>query len=135
MSDNEYTFTGTVRSLSPLTEVNGYHQRSVVLTSGGRYASDLEVRFSDKSGDVAAKLDDVDVGDKITVTFDVSSRKSQGGDKWFTNANGWDVEIVKRASSSHRNPGRDRGYTGPEPFNSEPANEPPRGRAKDDIPF
>lgn len=96
MSNNEYQFTGTVMELSPLTEDRGYHQRSVVVGSGGRYPTQLQVRFSDKSGDTAAKLDGVNVGDRVTVTFEVSSRKGTGGDKWFTNANGWECDVISR---------------------------------------
>ncbi len=93
---NEYQFTGTVMELSPLTEDRGYHHRSVVVGSGGRYPTQLQVRFSDKSGDTAAKLDGVNVGDRVTVTFEVSSRKGTGGDKWFTNANGWECDVISR---------------------------------------
>lgn len=102
MSTNEYQFTGTVIELSPLTEDRGYHQRSIVVGSGGRYPQQLQIRFSDKSGDTAAKLDGVNVGDKVTITFDVSSRKGTSGDKWFTNANGWECEIYRRSQSTPR---------------------------------
>lgn len=110
---NEYQFTGTVMELSPLTEDRGYHQRSVVVGSGGRYPTQLQVRFSDKSGDTAAKLDGVNVGDRVTVTFDVSSRKSNQG-KWFTQADGWECEVLSRRSRPAQRPAPEDGPPPPD---------------------
>lgn len=116
MSD-EIQKTGTVLEIGDLTVDRGYHQRTIVIGTGGRYPTSLQVRFSDKSGDTAAKLDGVSVGDRVSLTFDVTSRKSQSGDKWFTNADGWDCEILARGKRTTQRPRNDDGP--PPPLDSD----------------
>ena len=74
----EYTITGTVEEVTPTTMERDYHQRHVVVGTGGRYARSLQIRFSDKSGETAAKLDRVSVGDRVVVTGRLGRRPSAG---------------------------------------------------------
>lgn len=109
----EYTITGTVEEVTPTTVERDYHQRHVVIGTGGRYARSLQIRFSDKSGETAAKLDRVSVGDRVVVTFDVSSRKSNQG-KWFTQADGWECEVLSRRSRPAQRPAPEDGPPPPD---------------------
>ena len=113
----EYTITGTVAELTETKIERDYHERLIVVGTGGRYPKTVAVRFSDKSGETAGKLDRVGVGDRVTVTFDVSSRKGKDGGKWFTSADGWACEIIERkATGSGARPASTRGeYDGPPP--------------------
>lgn len=118
MSTTEYTITGTVAELTETKIEREYHERTIVVGTGGRYPKTLAVRFSDKSGETAGKLDRVGVGDRVTVTFDVSSRKGKGGDRWFTSADGWACDVIERKSNGARAaaPASTRGdYDGPPP--------------------
>ena len=110
----EYTITGTVAELTETKIEREYHERTIVVGTGGRYPKTLAVRFSDKSGETAGKLDRVNVGDRVTITFDVSSRKGKGGDRYFTSADGWACDVLER-KAGHQRPASQRTDDGPPP--------------------
>lgn len=63
-------------------------QTVVVHIEDEKYPKDLAV---DVTGDNCGKLD---VDDKVTIQYDVSSREWQG--KWYTTARAWKVEITDK---------------------------------------
>lgn len=95
----EYTITGTAIEITELKIDREYHERTIVVGTGGRYPKTVPVRFSDRSGETASKLDRIGTGDRVIVTFDLSGRKSKDG-KWFTSADGWACEIVERKNAA-----------------------------------
>lgn len=102
MSNEEFTVTGRVDEISASVVERGYTERLVVVTVDGRYPQTYPIRFSDKTGSAAAKLDGVNVGDEIAVGFDIRSRKPK--DRWFTNLDGWKVEIKRQAGGKAQQP-------------------------------
>lgn len=59
----------------------------------------------------------------------------EGQKRYITEIVASDVQFLGGGKGIDKDAQTDRGYTGPDPFNSEPAKEPPRVRVKDDLPF
>ena len=90
-----YELTGKVKLiLDPKTFDSGFTKREVVVTvDDGKYPQDICLEFVQ---DKVSLLDDVDVGEGVTVSFDIRGREYNG--RYFNNLQGW--RIQKQASGS-----------------------------------
>ena len=85
-----YDLKGTVKVVQePQTFASGFSKRELVVTvEDGKYPQDINVEFmQDKVG----LLDGLDVGDKVTVHFDIRGREYNG--RYFNNLAGWKIEV------------------------------------------
>lgn len=70
-----------------------WHSQTVVLhVEDEKFPKDLAL---DISGDICGSIN---IGDKVSAQFDVSSREWNG--KWFTSARAWKVEVTEKAPAS-----------------------------------
>ena len=83
-----YELTGKIKLiLDPKTFDSGFTKREVVVTvDDGKYPQDICLEFVQ---DRVSLLDEVDVGDDVTVSFDIRGREFNG--RYFNNLQGWKV--------------------------------------------
>ena len=112
-----YELTGKIKViLEPKTFDSGFTKREVVVTvDDGKYPQDICLEFVQ---DKVSLLDDVDVGEGVTVSFDIRGREYNG--RYFNNLQGWKV-VTSGADSAA--PAEDPHYATPSDFGD------------DDIPF
>ena len=101
-----YELTGTVKLINELqTFASGFTKRELIVTvPDGNYPQDISLDFLK---DKVELLNDVAVGDEITVSFNLRGREYNG--KYFNNLNAWKIQkqTVKsyepsQASSVHK---------------------------------
>mgnify|MGYP006324695847 CR=1 FL=1 len=87
-----YDLTGKVKLIQPVqTFGSGFTKREmVVIVQDGKYPQEINLEFvQDKVG----LLDNLQVGQEITVTFDIRGREYNG--RYFNNLQGWKIATSK----------------------------------------
>lgn len=113
-----YELTGTVKIIGELQTFNsGFSKKEMVVTvEDGNYPQDISLEFLK---DKAELLDQLSVGQTVTVGFDIRGREYNG--RYFNNLVGWRISDAQQADTSNQ--------TGA-------ADAPPMGvDFDDDIPF
>jgi single-strand DNA-binding protein len=115
-----YELSGKIKIVQELkTFDSGFTKREmVVIVEDGRYPQEINIEFVQ---DKASLLDNLQVGQEVTVTFDIRGREYNG--RYFNNLNGWKI-----ATSGDETPFITEGQSSPPP-NIAPAD------FDDDIPF
>lgn len=97
---------------------NGFYKRTLVISfKDGNYDKLLAIDFPKDKGD---KLNNLQIGQNVTVHFNLDSREYNG--KYYTQCSGWKIESAQPT------------YSGTMPTTDQfhPANQ---GGASDDLPF
>ena len=92
-----YELSGKIKLIQePKTFDSGFTKREMVVTvEDGRYPQDINLEFvQDKAG----LLDALQVGQEVTVSFDIRGREYNG--RYFNNLQGWKV-VTAEAASTH----------------------------------
>ena len=84
-----YDLTGTVKLIQDeQTFGSGFKKREMVVTvEDGKYPQEINLEFVQ---DKVSLLDSLQVGQEITVTFDIRGREYNG--RYFNNLQGWKIE-------------------------------------------
>lgn len=86
----------TVKKVLPMTsfqsKTNGdtYYQRDLILVTDEQYPKEIVLTFK---GANCKLLDVINPGDTVEVTFDISSRESNG--RYYTTLNAWKLDIIQ----------------------------------------
>ena len=91
-----YDLTGKIKLLQEVQKFNsGFTKREmVVIVEDGKYPQEINIEFvQDKIG----LLDSLQVGQEVTVTFDIRGREYNG--RYFNNLQGWKIEIQGNESA------------------------------------
>lgn len=115
-----FELTGTIKVIQePQTFASGFSKRELVLTvPEGNYPQDISFEFLKEKADL---LNDLKVGDEITVFFNIRGREYNG--RYFNNLTGWKLQEISKQPE----------YSA-EPKSSAPLQEPDIDDM-DDIPF
>lgn len=115
-----YDLTGKIKIIQEAkTFDSGFTKREmVVIVEDGRYPQEINLEFVQ---DKVSLLDNLQVGQEVTVTFDIRGREYNG--KYFNNLQGW--KIASPGAESELNSGAD----------SPPPPDPIPSDFDDDIPF
>lgn len=83
-----YELTGTVKVIGEQqTFSSGFTKKEMVVTvADGNYPQDISLEFLKEKADL---LNDLNVGDSVTVTFDIRGREYNG--RYFNNLVGWKI--------------------------------------------
>jgi single-strand DNA-binding protein len=74
---------------------SGFTKRELVVTvEDGKYPQDISLEFVQ---DNVSKLDGVNEGDEVDVTFDIRGREYEG--KYFNNLQAWKMSVVSAGSA------------------------------------
>lgn len=116
-----YELTGKIKLIQDAqTFGSGFTKREMVVTvEDGKYPQDINLEFVQ---DKISLLDNLRVGQQVTVTFDLRGREYNG--RYFNNLQGWKVA----AATSERAADQDD-YQGAPPWSGSP------DYSDDDIPF
>ena len=94
-----YELTGKIKLIQdPKTFDSGFTKREmVVIVDEGRYPQEINLEFVQ---DKVSLLDNLEVGQEVTVTFDIRGREYNG--RYFNNLQGWKISTpaVESAFSS-----------------------------------
>jgi single-strand DNA-binding protein len=84
-----YDLTGKIKIIQEAkTFDSGFTKREmVVIVEDGKYPQEINVEFVQ---DKISLLDDLQVGQEVTVTFDIRGREYNG--RYFNNLQGWKIE-------------------------------------------
>jgi len=83
--------TGTIKLIEELqTFDSGFTKQVLVLTTSEKYPQDVALEFYKEA---CAKLDKFNVGDTVTVEYNVRGSEWKG--KYYVNLNGWKVESAQ----------------------------------------
>jgi single-strand DNA-binding protein len=120
-----YDLTGKIKLVQEAkTFDSGFTKREmVVIVEDDRYPQEINLEFVQ---DKVSLLDNLQVGQEVTVTFDIRGREYNG--RYFNNLQGWKI-----ASPGAENE-FDGGGHSPAPPNA-PSNTPPSDFDDTDIPF
>lgn len=91
-----YDLTGKIKIIQPVqTFDSGFTKREmVVIVEEGRYPQEINIEFiQDKVG----LLDELQVGQEVTVTFDIRGREYNG--RYFNNLQGWKLSTLEGNNS------------------------------------
>ena len=116
-----YELTGKIKIIQEAkTFDSGFTKREmVVVVEEGKYPQEINIEFvQDKVG----LLDDLQIGQEVTVTFDIRGREYNG--RYFNNLQGWKIATLDGAHPA--NAGRQ---------SSVAPNAAPSDFGDDDIPF
>ena len=93
-----YELSGKVKLIQDLQTFNsGFTKREMVVTvEEGKYPQDINVEFVQ---DKVSLLDAVQVGQAITVTFDIRGREYNG--RYFNNLVGWKIQNGSAAADPY----------------------------------
>jgi single-strand DNA-binding protein len=116
-----YDLTGKVKLIQPVqTFGSGFTKREiVVVVEDGKYPQEINLEFVQ---DKVALLDNVQVGQDVTVTFDIRGREHNG--RYFNNLQGWKISTLAGGTSDSAG--------GLSPYRP---NDTPADFDGDDIPF
>ncbi|CAA0079487.1 Uncharacterised protein [Halioglobus japonicus] len=116
-----YDLTGKIKLIQEAkTFDSGFTKREmVVIVEDGRYPQEINLEFVQ---DKVSLLDNLQVGQEVTVTFDIRGREYNG--RYFNNLQGWKIT----------SPGAETDYT-QDSQSSPPPSAPPSGFDDTDIPF
>lgn len=126
-----YELKGTILKIYETVQVSDrFSKREFAVEYADNPKYPQQVKFQ-VTGDRCAQLDDIYVGDAVSIMFNVRGReftsKKTGEVDYFTNLEAWKIEVTEQASRSSKSSssGGGRGYEPP----------PPSGGVDDDIPF
>lgn len=96
-----YDLTGTVKLIQePQTFASGFTKREMVVTvEDGKYPQEINLEFVQ---DKVALLDTVQVGQQVTVTFDIRGREYNG--RYFNNLQAWRISADQAAAPASNQP-------------------------------
>ncbi|MEZ5571067.1 MAG: DUF3127 domain-containing protein [Halioglobus sp.] len=91
-----YDLTGKVKLIQPVqTFDSGFTKREmVVVVEDGKYPQEINLEFVQ---DKVALLDNLQVGQEVTVTFDIRGREYNG--RYFNNLQGWKIVTSGNATA------------------------------------
>lgn len=90
----EIIITGTIKKIKELeTFASDFRKQQIVVTTDEQYPQDLPIDFIK---DKIAKLDNINLGDKVEVK--VNLRGSEYQDKYYSSLNGWYLKLIEKAS-------------------------------------
>ena len=79
---------------------SGFKKKELVVTvEDGKYPQDINLEFVQDS---VSKLDAVNVGDDVKVTFDIRGREYNG--RYFNNLQAWKLDVVSSAGGGSGSP-------------------------------
>ena len=83
-----YELSGKIKLVQePKTFNSGFTKREmVVIVEDGKYPQEINIEFVQ---DKVSLLDNLQVGQEVTVTFDIRGREYNG--RYFNNLNGWKI--------------------------------------------
>lgn len=85
--------TGTIYRIDPEENVSAsFKKRTVIIATEGQYTEHVQLEFQQDRCDL---LDPYTVGQKVTVSFNLSGRlwtNPQGEEKCFTTLKGWKIQ-------------------------------------------
>lgn len=83
-----YDLTGKIKLIQPAkTFDSGFTKREmVVIVEDGKYPQEINIEFVQ---DKVSLLDKLQVGEEVTVTFDIRGREYNG--RYFNNLQGWKI--------------------------------------------
>jgi single-strand DNA-binding protein len=116
-----YELTGKIKLIQePKTFTSGFTKREMIVrVEDGKYPQEINIEFVQ---DKISLLDNLQVGQDVTVTFDIRGREYNG--RYFNNLQGWKIETL----------GSDDSVTAQDPLQAGPDNA-PTAIDDDDIPF
>ncbi len=119
-----YDITGKVKLIQEAqTFASGFTKRELVVTvEDSKYPQDINLEFLKDS---VSKLDGINEGDQVTVTFDIRGREYNG--RYFNNLAAWKISVDAKADGEQDRPAI--------PGVGEGSPEAPAGEFEDDIPF
>ena len=96
-----YDLTGKVKLVQDAqTFGSGFTKREVVvIVEDGKYPQEISVEFVQ---DKVSLLDAVQVGQEVTITFDIRGREYNG--RYFNNLQGWKIQADAAAPASEDKP-------------------------------
>lgn len=96
-----YDLTGKVKLVQDAqTFGSGFTKREVVVTvEDGKYPQEISLEFVQ---DKVSLLDTVQVGQEVTITFDIRGREYNG--RYFNNLQGWKIQSDSPAPASEDKP-------------------------------
>ena len=91
-----YELTGKIKLVQePKTFDSGFTKREmVVVVEDGKYPQEINIEFVQ---DKVSLLDDLQVGQEVTVTFDIRGREYEG--RYFNNLQGWKIVTLEDSSA------------------------------------
>ena len=101
----KYEATGQIKVIGDTQSfASGFSKREFVITTDdGKYPQDLKFEVA-KDG--CAKLDAFDIGEFVTVAFNLRGNEYNG--KYYVNLSAWKVESNQAAAPRDRSPAGDR---------------------------
>ncbi|MDF7824241.1 DUF3127 domain-containing protein [Pontiellaceae bacterium B12227] len=96
-----YDLTGKVKLIQDAqTFGSGFTKREMVVTvEDGKYPQEINLEFVQ---DKVSLLDTVQVGQEVTVTFDIRGREYNG--RYFNNLQGWKIQTGAAAPAAEDKP-------------------------------
>lgn len=100
-----YDLTGKVKLIQDAqTFGSGFTKREMVVTvEDGKYPQEINLEFVQ---DKVSLLDTVQVGQEVTVTFDIRGREYNG--RYFNNLQGWKIQSGAAAPAEDKPPVSDK---------------------------
>ncbi len=116
-----YDLTGKIKIIQEVKKFDsGFtKQEMVVVVEDGKYPQEINIEFVQ---DKVSLLDNLLIGQEVTVTFDIRGREYNG--RYFNNLQGWKI-----VTQGDQNTFSDRGQSSP------PPNVAPSDFGDSDIPF
>lgn len=97
---NTLTFTGTLKNKSAVKQVSdNFSKIDFVVTSEGDYPQHVSFQAGNQKTQL---IDSVNVGDKITVSFNLRGREwtsPQGELKYFNTLEAWKIDVVEKGTA------------------------------------
>ena len=86
-----YELTGKLIKIGEVQEFgdNGFTKREIVVETGGEWPEQVPFELLK---DRTALVDRHEVGDEVTVHFDVGGRYWEGGDRYFVSLKAWRIQ-------------------------------------------
>lgn len=93
-----YELTGTVKLIGELQTFNsGFSKKEMVVTvEDGNYPQDISLEFLKEKAEL---LNNVNIGQTVTVTFDIRGREYNG--RYFNNLVGWQIKDAAQNNEDH----------------------------------
>jgi hypothetical protein len=95
-----YEITGTIKVINDTqTFDSGFAKREFVITTEDKYPQDIKLEFVK---DKVSELDTFDVGDQVTVAFNI--RGNEYKDRYYVNLSAWKISKAEGASAQTQEP-------------------------------
>ena len=87
-----YELTGKIKVIQdPQTFNSGFTKREMVVTvEEGKYPQDINLEFVQEKVNL---LNELNVGQTVTVTFDIRGREHNG--RYYNNLQGWKIQVAE----------------------------------------